>query len=49
MLEAAVHESVHVMQYVQEVIEGQLDAETQAYLTAKAASFIFKSCIGDIA
>ena len=36
----AVHESVHVVQFVQSIIDNQIDVESAAYLTQKIFTFI---------
>ena len=39
-LSTAVHEAVHVVQFIQQYIECELDMETEAYMVSKVACWI---------
>ena len=40
----AVHEAVHVVQFLQKYIENELDAESEAYLVQRVFDWVVKKC-----
>lgn len=40
LLSTIIHESVHVVQFTQQYIEGELDLETEAYMVSRVACWM---------